>query len=172
MSAYIVDRRHIDYLLTAGFRLAYPPYGPMRWQSPDETPADVHQAGSPWGPGYLAHIHKVQRTLEAGTADMVGAMLWEQNYRSVNFRYDEEGWKNAVPDYTYSEFYGKIDPVQVLKAISCYRYQSCESPDWDETEAAAFCDALESYAIKALPGYDAASWGAPEAVAYGGKVVS
>jgi len=55
--------------------------------------------------------------------------------------------------------------VQVLKSIDCLDYQSCEHPGWAASEAKAFIDRLQSAAIHALPGYEAAIWGAPEPAA-------
>jgi hypothetical protein len=46
----------------------------------------------------------------------------------------------------------------VLKAIDCYRYQSCEHPGWASSEAQQFCLALQALAINHLPGYDQAPW--------------
>lgn len=60
-----------------------------------------------------------------------------------------------------------LTPVQTLKAISRFEYQACEPPEWEFSEAHAFCRALESEAIRNLPGYDDAdgliddSWTGP-----------
>ena len=49
-------------------------------------------------------------------------------------------------------------PVAVLKAISCYEYQSCEHPGWHTSEARQFCSVLRDHMISMLPGYDDAQW--------------
>jgi hypothetical protein len=54
-----------------------------------------------------------------------------------------------------------FDPVQVIKAADCYAYQSCESDDWEKTEAYSFIESLKASAMRALTGYDGAEWGAP-----------
>ena len=56
------------------------------------------------------------------------------------------------------------EPVEILKAIACYEYQACETPDWDASIAKAFCAWLRVRAIEFLPGYEDAEWGidAPE----------
>lgn len=63
----------------------------------------------------------------------VGQVLLNQNYRSVNCRYEddenphkfsmkyktnEHGYRD---DYTLGEMYG---------SVRCYMYQACETPDW------------------------------------------
>lgn len=68
---------------------------------------------------------------------MVGQILLNQNYKSVNYRYnedakprkftmtyrvDEKGYRD---DYTLAEIYG---------SIRCYTYQACENPEWHDSE--------------------------------------
>jgi hypothetical protein len=89
-------------------------------------------------------------------ADKLGAMLWTENYRSVNYRYPDRD--ASVPAYTYRP--SRItDPVAVLKQIACYEYQACERPDWETSEAFKLCARLRTIAINRLPGYEAAAWG-------------
>lgn len=45
-----------------------------------------------------------------------------------------------------------------MKFIQCLRYQSCETPDWEDTEAAALLDRLQIDIIRMLPGYEDANW--------------
>jgi hypothetical protein len=168
MSAFIVSDNHIHALLTAG--LDNPRYGALRWFAPEsEEPrgdADT-QAGEPWGPTAIESANRRRRELTRDTADAVGLMLLAQNYASVNYRYDEH---EEEPLYRFQELGCTIDPVVVFKAIDCYNYQSCESPDWEETEAYAFCQALRSKMIHALPGYDAAPWGIDDPHIFGGGI--
>ena len=68
MSAYVVDRESIAYLVTAALQLPER-HDSLRW----------HHAGE-------------SRTLHAGdypAASRLGQMLWDENIRSVCFRYDE-----------------------------------------------------------------------------------
>jgi len=51
-----------------------------------------------------------------------------------------------------------VAPVYALKAVCCYRYQSCEHPGWKGSEASRFCDALERVAVELLPGFSEAPW--------------
>jgi hypothetical protein len=98
-------------------------------------------------------------------------MLWDENIRSIEGRYpDTSGRPENMPgkcdgmliySHISGDRRGPMNPVQVLKAINCYQYQSCEHDEWKSSEAHAFIEALRSAAISALPGYEAAAWGAP-----------
>jgi hypothetical protein len=93
----------------------------------------------------------------------IGQMLWSENARSVRARYqdaDASGMISELPDcWRWGSPFGRTPtPVETLKLIACYRYQACETGDFESTEAAAFCDALRSAAINALPGYQEAPW--------------
>lgn len=93
--------------------------------------------------------------VRADTADHVGTFLLAENLASVNYRYSEDG---VVPRYEYRRPAIPATPVEVLKGLDCYIYQSCEHPDWAGSEAKAFCDELQDAAIADLPGYDEAPW--------------
>lgn len=93
------------------------------------------------------------RELTEATAGRVGAMLLAENRRSVDHRYDETELEEP---YLFTKLRGIPDPVIVLKAISCYEYQSCEHPEWATSEASRFCVALQAKMIGLLPGYDQA----------------
>ena len=168
MSAFIVNKTHLDYLITAGLR--YARHGALSWFAPaDEPPeAPTHQRGEPWGPGAVAYAQTRRRELTHDTADQVGAMLAAENRRSVDHRYNEDELEDF---YTFTRYPGSgkrgsvgrpgFAPTQVLKAISCYEYQSCEHSGWEESEAHDFCRALRHAAINALPGYEEAVWEIP-----------
>ncbi len=47
-------------------------------------------------------------------------------------------------------------------SIRCLDYQSCEHPGWEASESHSFLESLKSAAVSALPGMDAAKWGAPD----------
>lgn len=83
-----------------------------------------------------------------------GCILAMQNTASVNARYDD----NAESDYTYERFAPEITPLQVLKAVNCLAYQSCETRDWKTTQAYVICEAIKGEAIRSLPGYNEADW--------------
>lgn len=142
MSAYVVDRDTIRYLVSAAMspRILGQSYHSLRYQWGDH-PFDL-------GCGdFEAAAH-------------IGQVLWNENQRSVNARY---GDSDPAPEYgQHVEWFGTFDPVQVLKTISCLNYQSCETKDWENTQAAAFLRGLERQCIGALAGYESAAWGAPK----------
>lgn len=90
------------------------------------------------------------------------AVLAHECYRSVRSRYPvgplpgpisaEDG--PVVFTLTQSQ-YATLEPVDVLKACASYGYQSCETEDYDESEAYALVEAIKSAAIHALPGFEA-----------------
>lgn len=143
MSAFIVSKGHIRFLVEAALRL------------------DRH-GFSWWSPAHGARRSlKKFRTADGDlSADELGALLWEENVKSVDHRYSEE---NGVGPYKHARSSLPVDPVQVLKAADCYVYQTCEHPEWETSEAKHIIDALKADAINALPGYESALWGAPEA---------
>jgi hypothetical protein len=100
-------------------------------------------------------------------AAKLGQMLWDENKRSVQYRYpDCEG--NDLPGPVDCDFvYGKHEigmgkraytPVEILKACQCLNYQSCEHPAWEESQAYRLLESVKSYAIGKLPGYKEAPW--------------
>lgn len=175
MSAYVVDKAHVDYLVRAG--LAPNHYGPLRWLDPTVPPGerDYEPGAMMGGPTASETYEAKRRELNEATADRVGAMLWSENARSVSYRYDDESYDTipgpcdfdelALAGYRYeggrlspSPLHPQVDPVAVLKACDGYEYQSCEHPGWESSEAHAFLDALRRRMIHALPGYDEADW--------------
>ena len=95
-------------------------------------------------------------------ATQVGQMLWNENYRSVNRRYNE---KSEPLVYRYTEV--SLPPTSAMllpllfKALDCYDYQCCETSDWEETQAFRFVSRLRREAWKQIPGYETASWDIP-----------
>jgi hypothetical protein len=151
MSSWVVDKTHIDLLITAG--LTFPGL---------------------WLPGgRLTWMHQDRRgELTRDNADAVGGRLWAENHASVHHSYpgDTDGPDGRLPGpagfegvhtltYTFQRILGVLDPVVVLKQIACYEYQSCDHDGWPASEAAAITDALRSSAIRVLPGYEDATWG-------------
>lgn len=153
MSAYVVDDRHIDALLTAALDLPLAGHQ-MRWLRPGEVKPTDYERGEVSGPTAAASFRQRVRQMEPSEATAVGRMLLLENAHSVSHRYKEP---LDVPEYEYTR-HGGLSPVAVLKALSGFEYQACEHPGWKGSEAYAFCDALRLEAIRRLPGYDAAEW--------------
>ncbi|MFD7161566.1 hypothetical protein ACFV9C_43765 [Kribbella sp. NPDC059898] len=150
MSASIVSALHVNLLVYAGLSLVQ--HGErLRWFSRpmiDEEKAAAHEVGSWTGPGAFEVSGQLMRELDR---ESVGAVLLAENARSVNHRYDADDWESV---FEYTPMSGRVDPLHVLGALGYYEYQSCEHPDWDASEAQAFCTALRHLAIRKLPGYD------------------
>ena len=110
-------------------------------------------------------------------ADMEGSaalanLLYLENILSVAGRYPDDKSSRTLPGPTDAEqinaedfelaHWIHFDPVQVLQTLACLRYQSCEHDGWKDSEACAVLDAIKEDAIRVLPGYAAAEWGAPK----------
>ncbi len=115
----------------------------------------------------FAHRHHVtvyynDRRWDARNSDdfaTLAQILVNQNYLSVNTRYDE-GKEPA--DYRHIDT-PEVPIVQIFKACDCYDYQACETDDYQETLARRFIDAIRREAWTGLPGYDDAAWDIPDA---------
>ncbi len=137
MSAYILDRSQIRFLVSVA----------QLWEV------------SWFHAGAYRRIHRVDEAAAAAC----GQMLWDENVRSVRHRYPGELELPGPIDCDYQ--YGRHNlawgfrlggdlSLQVLRMLACYEYQACETPDWRDTEAYAFCRNLQAHAIRNLPGYD------------------
>lgn len=93
-----------------------------------------------------------------GTVDSLGAMLLQANVDSVNARYREktEMTFEACPH----AFHTHLSVVEIIKALHCYRYQSCEHEGWEGSDAYNLVASLLEHATHSLPGYSEATWGA------------
>jgi len=99
--------------------------------------------------------------------DKFGQLLWDENIRSVVYRYPDCNL-DALPgpidcDYKYGKHgFGfdkrKYTPVEILKACDCYEYQSCEHPGWRESEAHQIIERIRDSATSKLDGYEDAPW--------------
>ncbi len=156
MSAYMIDRDHVRYLVEAALTIPGRncQHSHLTWIWGVDRQANTYERGELY-PG----DHK--------RAAEVGQMLWDECHTSVCYRYPDGDLPGPCDqDFTYREHRStmhreRIEPVQTIKACDCYQYQSCEHPGWDTSQAKAFIDALRSEAWRSLPGYDDAEWGAP-----------
>jgi hypothetical protein len=80
-----------------------------------------------------------------------GKMLWQTNIASVAYRYpgtaNLPGPVGEDFNLTAEDFAAvprEPDPSAVLRNLSAYDYQSCERPDWAQSKAFAFCEALRA----------------------------
>ena len=84
-----------------------------------------------------------------GSVREIGQKLLDQNYRSVNYLYQEDA---PTPAFRLCVVKDRI-PAEIIAACDCYTYQACETPDWPKTEAYAIVEVLKQRAIRQLPGY-------------------
>ena len=144
MSAYIVGRNHIRFLVEAALHLERG--ATFRWWD-----TESHE-------------------LTGSNGTEVGQMLWVENRASVSYRYPHDDWKELPgpvnEDHVYfhegAPFKFSPTPAQILKAADCYSYQTCEHPEWEQSSAHAFIEALIKRAYTLTPGYEEAPWGAPQ----------
>jgi len=150
MSSFICDRNHIRYIVAAT-------------QNPEIFPKFMHLS---WEFG---DQHREVRHGDLEAAAKLGQMLWDENIRGVSHRYPGES-TDTLPGPCRESFKfterdvqtdRKIDPVQLLKSLSCLEYQSCDRPEFKDSEAAHVIERMRGSAICALKGYDRAEWGAP-----------
>ena len=55
----------------------------------------------------------------------------------------------------------ELHAVDVLKSVGCFDYQACECENYEASEAFKLARRIRHYAIRRLPGWDTAQWGAP-----------
>ena len=139
MSAFVLGKEHIAAMVRGA------------WASRDFS----------WYDGAAWH------TLDYQTALGVGRMLLDANVRSVAYRYPDERIEDLPGPLSHEWTEPFMDwyptrrcpsPVSLLKLISCYEYQSCEVPGFEQSEAYRFCQALRASAIGRLPGYEEGPW--------------
>lgn len=138
MSCYIIDKKDIKKIVLAFRKFAAAQHTSLVRIPGDEDYSDLS---------------------EIGTKSRVGQILVDQNYRSYNYRYEEtlepEVFEITGQDLMYIK---RLTPVETLKALASYDYQSGETPDYEETAACKLANLIRYYAINALPGYEEAKW--------------
>jgi len=128
MSAFLVSSNHIDVLVHARRVLRHKTFGRIGGDTTDTE---------------------------------LGQMLWRENMLSLAARVPTDASVDEVALATYSATAyppGRFSIVELLKAIHCYEYQSCEHDGWDTSEARAYCRAVERELLGLLPGYESAPW--------------
>jgi hypothetical protein len=135
MSAFVVSKAHIDALVTAALE------------------------SDSWA--FFWYHDDDRHELDYTNTDAIGAMLWAENVRSVQHRYpdiledstDYPGPIDFQPEhvFAYRWCWLSVPPVEALKALRCYQYQSCEHPDWPTSSAHALCDTLQDVLVSTPP---------------------
>lgn len=116
MSAFIVNKKHIDYILSASLMNKY-----------------------------VVDYHSLDKT---------GQILINENFKSVNYRYNES---HQPYQYKFQQI-SNIDVIQALKAIHCLEYQSCEHKNWNRSKAKKILNTIKENLIYSLPGYNECLW--------------
>lgn len=168
MSAFMCDPELVSLLVHGAERGVGNHYGGgLRWWARPITDSDED--------GGQALRDELRRELKISAhpfeVQFVMDMLVTENMRSIMARYPDTVSPSGEPiidnmpgligaDWTYSATRSVREAtwVDVLKACSCYAYQTCETPDWPQTEAYQFIDALRHKAVANLAGYDDSPW--------------
>jgi hypothetical protein len=99
--------------------------------------------------------NKGREVINADNANEIAQKLYQENVKSVNYRYKEGS--NASP-MAYRFFLTVPNAIGMIKLAQCLDYQSCETPEWADSEAKAILQAIIEDCIPALPGYNEAKW--------------
>jgi hypothetical protein len=195
MSAYVVTKAHIDFLVQAA--LAGPSDGVGWNREPESKFSWYHEA----------QLHRLDLLAEVGDErpaaipglhpielvppSVLGQRLLDECVASVHGRYpdtnpdegDLPGPRDAyyMGPYVWEPYLQSetrliapgmprvIPPpastVVIAKQIANYEYQSCEHDGWQDSEAHAFCRALAENLLRSLPGWEEAPWGIDERAA-------
>lgn len=150
MSAWLVDKVHIDLLVELALR----------------GPADAQRRGD-WQPEYHAHPRVGERA--EPDPDGLGRMLWGENLRSVAYRYpaDEGGGRpgpaglsdEAIAAYHFERPGYRLTVAEAMMALHCLDYQACECPDYQETPARRWLHETAFVLGMYAPGADDSPWG-------------
>lgn len=97
-----------------------------------------------------------------------GLELIRENIRSLEYRYHPTNDSKSLSDSHLKRYRFHPDPrgtiiapdssVRIIKATHCYDYQSCETPDYARSWAAAVMRHIREAACYYVPGYDKAPW--------------
>ena len=134
MSAYIVDKAHIDYLVAAVAKARYTIRIPVTQDEAKTFPETSATSFDVWRDGWLWEPHH--------DLDTLGRILWAENAKSVMTRYPGEPLEDMpgprpMPNldaYTF-DLSGLPDTdnyPQVIKAVGGWQYQTCEYDGHEE----------------------------------------
>lgn len=122
MSAFIVTDYHINALVTWG----------------------VYNKAQYWLPKERRWVY-----FNSETAPAIAALLYSENVRSVNSRYNERSRRTGFR-YIFEPSALRLRPDEIIKACDCLDYQSCETKSWKNTQAYKALQSIREEAISAL----------------------
>ena len=76
-------------------------------------------------------------TSDLGDTNNIGQLLWNENFASVNYLYDETEEPDTF-DFERAQSpqgHDRHSLASLYKQTACYHYQSCEHPDWEKSTA-------------------------------------
>lgn len=183
MSAFVVSRAHIDAIVCTAIN--GPTDAEGQWRGPSWSRDVAEQELIPGSPEYGTTQIQWMKVSTAGmselvtksgeiSADELGFILWAENVASVRYRYpndapgeepgtyvdDEPEWHST---YKYRRAGKRLTIAEAFSAITCLDYQSCEHPEWRESEAFRILQSVKDCLATVLPGYSAAPWEITEA---------
>jgi hypothetical protein len=135
MSTWIVDKVHIDLLVTAA----------LAWELVVEEKAD-ETGRLLWQECQRSVAHRYPRDKDG---EWPGPWFPDLD-RGLTLV--------DIERYVFEPLEGRVDPQVVEIATSSYQYQSCEHPEWEGSEAFRLSNALREAAEQILPGYQQ-RWG-------------
>lgn len=144
MSAFVVDHQSIDYILSHWRKGQVFFSGPLReYLYKIEHEKELYLLNKD---GELLSDH----------LNIVKNILYQENIRSVNFRYPDCSQTALVTP----KFKNVIDTelFQAIKSLDCLAYQSSECPNWGESIARQFIKKIERDLIRNSEGYKLAEW--------------
>lgn len=114
----------------------------------DKTISVIAKAFDTYGVDYKADDYERPIQIIVNLNELrrgIGQSLLNQNYASVNYRYNED---NEVPVFEYEDV--DIDEGVVYGCIHCYNYQACETNDYFETDLYYSLRRLEEALLRSL----------------------
>lgn len=96
------------------------------------------------------------------TVGNVFSMLVTENLTSLSWRYPGDRTAHDATAASYCPKFVRLSdypPLTIIKLCHHYAYQACEHDGWADAEARKLIAAIESHAVRQLPGYDSAPWG-------------
>jgi len=169
MSAYIVDPRTIDYLVSWAKAHQYGNRAlGVRRTSKEKDAPDLISEFVEWSNFGGGSEHHGRFEVMRVPANVLGQLLLNENVRSIQGRYPDtvDNIENApgpidqtrVHEYEHRGVGDTLRPAWVVRSCDCLEYQSCETDDYRETWAFALMQAIRESAVNALVGEDA-PWG-------------
>jgi hypothetical protein len=134
MSAFLVDPYHIGQIVRYN-KDSKPSYSPFSHQDRDAMAQCLAEAN-------LRSIH---------------ARYHSSHHQMNPFDTDAE-YVRACIDEASRDDLPPLSPIQLLKAIDCLAYQSCEYDGWEYSQAKKYLDDMTHQAVSRLPGYNEADW--------------